>query len=89
MCNFFKNLLLVSAAAIIGITSCKPTEELSKEASITSFIFDTTNEANSIVTSQPAIEGNTITFTVCYDATPEQLSSLVPTITVSEESFSQ
>lgn len=84
MCNFFKNLLLVSAAAIIGITSCKPTEELSKEASITSFIFDTTNEANSIVTSQPAIEGNTITFTVCYDATPEQLSSLVPTITVSE-----
>lgn len=84
MCNFFKNLLLVSAAAIIGITSCKPTEELSQEASITSFTFDTTNEANSIVTSQPAIEGNTITFTVCYDATPEQLSSLVPTITVSE-----
>lgn len=84
MCNFFKNLLLVSAAAIIGITSCKPTEELSQEASITSFTFDTTNEANSIVTSQPAIEGNTITFTVSYDATPEQFSSLVPTITVSE-----
>ena len=80
----FKNVLLASAAAVIGITSCKPVEELSQEAKITSFTFDTSIEANSIVTSQPVIEGNTITFTVSYDATDTLLSSLVPAITVSE-----
>ena len=80
----FKNALLASAAAVIGITSCKPVEELSQEAKITSFTFDTSIEANSIVTSQPVIEGNTITFTVSYDATDTLLSSLVPAITVSE-----
>ena len=80
----FKNVLLASAATVIGITSCKPVEELSQEAKITSFTFDTSIEANSIVTSQPVIEGNTITFTVSYDATDTLLSSLVPAITVSE-----
>ena len=80
----FKNVLLASAAAVIGITSCKPVEELSQEAKITSFTFDTSIEANSIVTSQPVIEGNNISFTVSHDATSEQLSALVPTITVSE-----
>ena len=85
MCNhFFKNLLIVSAAAVIGITSCKPVEELSEEAQITSFTFDISNEANTAVTSQPVIEGNTISFTVQYDATETMLSALVPTISVSE-----
>ncbi len=36
------------------------------------------------MTSQPVIEGNNISFTVSHDATSEQLSALVPTITVSE-----
>ena len=85
MCNhFFKNLLIISAAAVIGITSCKPVEELSEEAQITSFTFDISNEANTAVTSQPVIEGNTISFTVQYDATETMLSALVPTISVSE-----
>ena len=64
--------------------SAQPVDELSKEAQITSFTFDTSIEANSIVTSQPVIEGNTITFTVSASATDTLLSALVPTITVSE-----
>lgn len=80
----FKNLLLASVAIVFGVTSCQPVDELSKEAQITSFTFDTSIEANSIVTSQPVIEGNTITFTVSASATDTLLSALVPTITVSE-----
>ena len=62
----------------------KLTGNESSEAQITAFTFDTSVEANSIVTSQPVIEGNNISFTVSHDATSEQLSALVPTITVSE-----
>ena len=62
----------------------KLTGSESSEAQITAFTFDTSVEANSIVTSQPVIEGNNISFTVSHDATSEQLSALVPTITVSE-----
>lgn len=77
-------ILVLAATAFIGLTSCQPVDELSKEAQITSFTFDTSIEANSIVTSQPVIEGNTITFTVSASATDTLLSALVPTITVSE-----
>ena len=40
--------------------------------------------ANSIVTSQPVINGDSITFSVSSDSVSERLSALVPTITVSE-----
>lgn len=81
-----KSLLFLSTALLLGFTSCKPADEqpASKDAEIISFTFDTSVEANSIVTSQPVTEGNAITFTVSSDATDEQLSMLVPTITVSE-----
>ena len=79
-------LKLILAAVIVpmGLSACKQVEELSKEAEITSFTFDTSVEANSIVTSQPVINGNSISFSVGSDATVQQLSALVPTITVSE-----
>ena len=62
----------------------KLTGNESSEALITAFTFDTSVEANSIVTSQPVINGNSISFSVGSDATVQQLSALVPTITVSE-----
>lgn len=79
-----KNSLIAAAAALIGFSACKPVEELSKEAAITSFTFDMTVEANSIVSSQPTIKGDSILFTVTYEATDAQLAALVPTVTVSE-----
>ncbi len=79
-------LKLILAAVIVpmGLSACKQVEELSKEAEITSFTFDTSVEANSIVSSQPVINGDSITFSVSSDSVSEQLSALVPTITVSE-----
>ncbi|MFI3262766.1 MAG: PCMD domain-containing protein [Rikenellaceae bacterium] len=56
----------------------------SSEAEILTFTFDMTNEANSVVTSEPVIDGTNITFSVLEDATAAQLKSLVPTITISE-----
>ena len=79
-----KHLLLAATVAIAGTFSCRQAEELSSEAEIVSFTFDTSVEANSIVTSQPVINGNSISFSVGSDATVQQLSALVPTITVSE-----
>lgn len=54
----------------------------SVEAKITSFTFD-----SELVTSQPVIdeENKTITFKVSEDATPEELKTLAPTITVSDK----
>lgn len=79
-------LKLILAAVIVsmGLSACRQVEELSKEAEITSFTFDTSVEANSIVSSQPVINGDSITFSVSSDSVSEQLSALVPTITVSE-----
>ena len=79
-------LKLILAAVIVpmGLSACKQVEELSKEAEITSFTFDTSVEANSIVSSQPVINGDSITFSVSSDSVSERLSALVPTITVSE-----
>lgn len=52
------------------------------EAQITSFTFDSSVDANSVVISQPVInEDNTITFGVSEDA---DVTALVPTITVSD-----
>lgn len=52
------------------------------EAQITSFTFDSSVDANSVVISQPVInEDNTITFGVSEGA---DVTALVPTITVSE-----
>lgn len=79
-----KHLLLAATVAITGTISCRQAEELSSEAEITSFTFDTSVEANSIVTSQPVINGDSITFSVSSDSVSERLSALVPTITVSE-----
>ena len=76
--------ILTAMLALIGAVSCKPAEELSSEAGITAFTFDTSVGANSIVTSQPSIQGNSITFTVSFDASEAQLAALVPTVTVSE-----
>ncbi|HIR71910.1 MAG TPA: PCMD domain-containing protein [Candidatus Coprenecus pullicola] len=79
-----KHLLLAATVAITGTFSCRQAEELSSEAEIVSFTFDTSVEANSIVTSVPVINGDSITFSVSSDSVSERLSALVPTITVSE-----
>ena len=79
-----KYLLLAATVAIAGTFSCRQAEELSSEAEIVSFTFDTSVEANSIVSSQPVINGDSITFSVSSDSVSERLSALVPTITVSE-----
>lgn len=79
-----KHLLLAATVAIAGTFSCRQAEELSSEAEIVSFTFDTSVEANSIVTSVPVINGDSITFSVSSDSVSERLSALVPTITVSE-----
>ena len=79
-----KYLLLAATVAIAGTFSCRQAEELSSEAEIVSFTFDTSVDANSIVTSQPVINGDSITFSVNSDSVSERLSALVPTITVSE-----
>ena len=79
-----KHLLLAATVAIAGTFSCRQAEELSSEAEIVSFTFDTSVEANSIVSSQPVINGDSITFSVSSDSVSERLSALVPTITVSE-----
>ena len=81
--------LLLTAAAVLGLgltTSCEPEETLSNEAEITSFTFDASVEANSIVTTAPEINGEagTISFNVTAEATDAQLAGLVPTVTVSE-----
>lgn len=83
--SFFKTLLAASAL-LIGLSACKPTEKLSSEAEITSFTFDTSIEANLIVTTVPVVNSvdGTIAFNVKADATDDQLAALVPTITVSE-----
>ena len=83
--SFFKTLLAVSAL-LIGLSACKPTEKLSSQAEITSFTFDTSIEANLIVTTAPVVNNvdGTIAFNVKADATDAQLAKLVPTITVSE-----
>ena len=83
--SFFKTLLAVSAL-LIGLSACKPTEKLSSQAEITSFTFDTSIEANLIVTTVPVVNNvdGTIAFNVKADATDAQLAKLVPTITVSE-----
>lgn len=52
----------------------------SSEAKITSFKFD-----SPAVTTQPVIDGNNITFSVDKSATSEQLSVLIPTITLSSD----
>jgi len=78
-------ILVLAATAFIGLTSCQPTDELSSEANITSFTFDSSVEANSIVTSVPVIgEDNSISFNVAYNASESQLAALVPTIILSE-----
>lgn len=79
-----KHLLLAATVAITGTFSCRQAEELSSEAEIVSFTFDNSVDANSIVTSQPVINGDSITFSVSSDSVSERLSALVPTITVSE-----
>ena len=83
--SFFKTLLAASAL-LIGLSACKPTEKLSSQAEITSFTFDTSIEANLIVTTVPVVNSvdGTIAFNVKADATDAQLAKLVPTITVSE-----
>ena len=72
-----KYLLLAATVAIAGTFSCRQAEELSSEAEIVSFTFDTSVDANSIVTSQPVINGDSITFSVNSDSVSERLSALV------------
>ena len=86
--NLLKFIIFPFTGALFimgGAVSCRPAEELSSEAAVTSFTFDTENPANSIVTVQPVINGDdSILFSVSSDATAEELAVLVPTITVSE-----
>ena len=86
--NLLKFIIFPFTGALFimgGAVSCRPAEELSSEAAVTSFTFDTDNPANSIVTVQPVINGDdSILFSVSSDATAEELAVLVPTITVSD-----
>lgn len=62
----------------------------SSEAKITKFVFDrNVAEVNSIVVQQPVIneEAKTITFMVADTAKAEHLTSLVPTIEISEKAI--
>ena len=80
----------IAALSVVCFGSCDnddDSKKLSSEAAITSFVFDTSVEANSIVTSQPVINGNTITFTVDGLADAEDIDVLVPTIEVSEGAY--
>ncbi len=69
----------------VDFDGVKMAADQSSEAKITSFVFDTSNQANKIVTSQPVIDGTNITFNVSDEATAEQLMSLLPTITISDK----
>lgn len=80
----------IAALSVVCLASCDKEDDakvLSKEAAITSFTFDPAVEANAIVTSQPVIDGNTITFTVDGLADAESIDALQPTIKVSEGAF--
>lgn len=68
------------AAGIVEVTfkGKKLAADQSSEAKITEFTFD-----SDLVLSQPAIEGNNITFVVSDKTTNEQLATLVPTIKIS------
>lgn len=80
----------IAALSVVCLGSCDnddDSKKLSSEAAIMSFVFDTSVEANSIVTSQPVISGNTITFTVDGLADAEDIDALVPTIEVSQGAY--
>ena len=80
----------IAALCVVCLASCDKEDDakvLSKEAAITSFTFDPAVEANAIVTSQPVINGNTITFTVDGLADAESIDALKPTIKVSEGAY--
>ena len=80
----------IAALSVVCLGSCDnddDSKKLSSEAAITSFVFDTSVEVNSIVTSQPVISGNTITFTVDGLADAEDIDALVPTIEVSQGAY--
>lgn len=80
----------IAALSVVCLGSCDnddDSKKLSSEAAITSFVFDTSVEANSIVTSQPVISGNAITFTVDGLADAEDIDALVPTIEVSQGAY--
>lgn len=69
----------------VKFTGNKMTGTESSEAKITAFTFDKSVAANSVVGTQPVINGTTISFTVADSAKPEDIIALVPTITVSEK----
>ncbi|HIZ87245.1 MAG TPA: DUF5018 domain-containing protein, partial [Candidatus Coprenecus pullistercoris] len=76
---------LLAAAAAVSLFSCEKQKRLSDQAFITSFTFDSSTGGNSAVISSPEIlDNDSILFTVSADATGEQLSTLVPEISVSE-----
>ena len=55
------------------------TADKSSEANILTYSFD-----NELVVNQPVIDGTDITFIVSDDMTDEQLSTLIPTFTISK-----
>lgn len=72
-----------SGAAItvkVDFSGTKLAADQSSEAKITAFTFDT-----DLVTAQPVIDGNNITFAVADTITTEELAALVPTITISDK----
>ena len=82
------NMGIVALLAVATLSACSDKNEedpvLNTEAAITAFTFDTSVEANKIVTSQPVINGNEITFTVDGLADALEIDALVPTVTVSK-----
>lgn len=59
-------------------------KQLSRDAKIESFTFDTSVEANQIVRSQPELSGMAYSFVVYPWADGEAMAALVPAIVVSQ-----
>lgn len=76
------------AVAMMGVgvlSSCSNKDnQLSSDAKIESFTFDTSVEANQIVRSQPELSGMAYSFVVYPWADGEAMAALVPTIVVSQ-----
>lgn len=78
--------LLDNATVNVTFEGDRLTGSESSSAEILSFVFDPATPANQIVSEQPVVnENGTISFKVSEEATAEQLSALVPTITVSDK----
>ncbi|WP_077155423.1 PCMD domain-containing protein [Bacteroides bouchesdurhonensis] len=73
------NVLVAVLNVDVNFTGTKLATDKSSEANILTYSFD-----NDLVINQPVIDGTDITFIVSDDITDEQLSTLIPTFTISK-----